>query len=206
MIRLRVALLWAAAAPAVCWLSLAAAALGEEWSGNPFAAPREPLAVLAADRPERVAETLAGFASRIRPLSRSVSVRHRIADATFCLPQNALGILLYALLELTGSVVSTAEGGGVRLIATSLPIGISLGTYVFVGETLLSERVIAHELGHTAQSYRRGPFYLAAEGVTSFVQATLSLFSPAFARGYFDRWPEDEADALGVTFLLPLSP
>jgi len=47
------------------------------------------------------------------------------------------------------------------------------------------------------QGYKRGPFYLPFEGLVSFVQATISLFSPSFAEGYFDRWPENEANELG---------
>jgi hypothetical protein len=43
-----------------------------------------------------------------------------------------------------------------------------------------------------------GPFYLPFEGLVSFVQATISLISPSFARRYFDRWPENEANELGA--------
>ncbi len=205
MIGLRAALLCAAVA--ACGLSLAAAPTPEtRTQPDANAAPGASHVAFAADSPASVAATVADLASRIRPLSRAASLRHRIADATFCLPQNALGILVYALLELTGGVVATAEGGGVRLIATPLPIGVSLGRYIVVGKPFLNERVVSHELGHTAQSYRRGPFYLAVEGAASFLQATVALFSPSFARGYHDRWPESEADVLGKTFLLPRSP
>jgi hypothetical protein len=36
-----------------------------------------------------------------------------------------------------------------------------------------------------------GPFYLLFEGTVSFAQAAVS---PAFRTGYFNRWPEDEAN------------
>jgi len=72
-----------------------------------------------------------------------------------------------------------------------------LGKYIFVSMSLLAENTVRHEYGHTMQGYRHGPFYLLFEGLASFIQATISLFFPSFAEGYFDRWPENEANELG---------
>jgi len=207
MMRLRTTLALVAVVLAACGLWVGGAPTVEAKAPAETVARLElAQAALAADPSASTAETLAKLAARIRPLSRSASIRHRIADATFCFPQNVLGILFYAFLELTGGVVATAEAGGARLIATHLPLAVSLGKYVIVNEEYVTDRVVAHELGHTIQSYRRGPFYLAIEGAASFAQAALALVSPTFALGYLSRWPENEADALGMAAFLPPSP
>ena len=124
-------------------------------------------------------------------------MRRNVAQATFCLPQNILGTLYYGLLQLTGNVVNTAELNEVKIIVTRTPFGASLGKYVFLGKSLLTENTARHEYGHTLQGYKHGPFYLLFEGLVSFVQAAFSMISPSFADDYFDRWPENEADELG---------
>ncbi len=131
------------------------------------------------------------------PISQETLVRRNLAQATFCLPQNVVGILFRAWLELTGGVVETATINEVTIVVTKEPIGVSLGSFVFVGKSVLSENVVRHEVGHTLQGYRHGPFYLLLEGSASIVQVAISLISRTFARGYFTRWPEDEANTLG---------
>jgi len=123
--------------------------------------------------------------------------RRRIAQATFCLPQNVLGALFYGLLQLTGSVVNTADVNEIKIVVTTAPVGVSLGRFIFIHTSLQTENAIRHEYGHTLQGYKHGPFYLLLEGVVSFTQCTLSLLSPSFAEHYFDRWPENEANELG---------
>ncbi len=85
----------------------------------------------------------------------------------------------------------------VTVIVTRAPIGVSLGQYIFLHPSLVTENILRHEYGHTLQGYRRGPFYLLLEGATSFIQATISLVVPAYADDYFNRWPENEANELG---------
>lgn len=140
---------------------------------------------------------LATIIDSIEPISQATRVCRSIAHATFCLPQNVLGTLFYGLLQLTGNVVVTADMNETKIIVTSVPIGVSLGRYIFIHETMQTENTVRHEYGHTIQGYRHGPFYLLFEGLGSLVQATISLFSPSFAEGYFDRWPENEANELG---------
>ena len=108
-----------------------------------------------------------------------------------------LGILYYGLLQATGGVLGVREMNEMTIVVTRTPAGASLGRYVFVSVPLLSERTVQREYGHAMQGYRHGPFYLLLEGLTSFAQAAVSIVSPSFAQGYFDRWPEDEADELG---------
>jgi len=142
-------------------------------------------------------QDLATIVSNIEPISQETEVLRNIAQATFCLPQNVLGTLFYGLLQLTGNVVRTAELNEIEIVVTTAPVGVSLGKYIFIHTSLQAENIIRHEYGHTLQGYKRGPFYLLFEGLVSFVQAAFSMISPSFADGYFDRWPESEANELG---------
>ncbi|MDD5265028.1 MAG: hypothetical protein PHU43_09370 [Candidatus Bipolaricaulis sp.] len=146
-----------------------------------------------------LAAALRELAARMPSVSESTTLRRRIADATFCLPQNIVGILYYAFLQLTGNILDVAVAAEGKIIVTKTPFGASLGRYIFVSEPLLCESALRHEYGHVLQGYKRGPFYLLSEGAASFAQATLSLAFPSFARGYFNRWPENEAERLGAT-------
>ncbi len=145
----------------------------------------------------QIAERLDAVIESIPPISVETKLRRSLAHATFCLPQNVLGILCYGLLQATGQVVYAEEMNEMTIVVIETLIGASLGRYIFVPASFLTEAVVRHEYGHAMQGYRHGPFYLLLEGVTSFAQAVLSMVSPAFAEGYFDRWPENEASELG---------
>jgi hypothetical protein len=140
---------------------------------------------------------LGAIVDSIPAVSQETLLRRQIAQATFCLPQTMLGTLLYGLLQVFGSVVNTAEMNETTIVITRIPIGASLGKYIFLGEAFQSEFAVRHEYGHTMQGYKHGPFFLLFEGAVSLVQATISCISPSFAEGYFDRWPENEANELG---------
>jgi len=171
--------------------SAAANRLVADSARDASAAPRA--AITAAK-----AQDLATIISNIAPVSQETRVRRNVAQASFCLPQNILGTLYYGLLQLTGSVVGTADMNEVKIIVTRTPFGVSLGRYIFISTALQTENTVRHEYGHTMQGYMHGPFYLPFEGLVSFAQATISLISPSFARRYFDRWPENEANELGA--------
>ncbi len=179
---------------ALCWLALLVCVPAPTAAADD--APLIPVHSVNLATPP-VASDLAALVSNIAPLPQQVIMRRRIAQATFCLPQNVLGTLFYGLLQLTGSVVRTAELNEVKVIVSTAPFGVSLGKYIFIHTSLQTENVIRHEYGHTLQGYKHGPFYLLFEGVVSFVQAALSMISPSFADGYYERWPEDEANELG---------
>ena len=144
-----------------------------------------------------VPELLDGIVGRIRPISDETRLRRSLAQATFCLPQNVLGILYYAFVQATGGVLRVQEMNEMRVVVTQFPFGVSLGRYIFVPVPLLSERTVRHEYGHAMQGYKHGPFYLLLEGVTSFVQVIAATIFPSLADAYYDRWPENEADDLG---------
>jgi hypothetical protein len=163
----------------------------------PVAEDVEPQPVSQAVSRERIAETLAEIVGSIEPISEEVRVRRSLAQATFCLPQNVLGILYYAFNQLIGSVLCTQEMNEMTVVVTRLPFGTSLGRYIFVSPPFLTERMVRHEYGHAMQGYTHGPFYLLLEGTASFVQSVASVLVPSLAPGYYDRWPESEADELG---------
>ena len=145
----------------------------------------------------QIAERLDAVVESIPAIPADTRIRRRLAHATFCLPQNVLGILYYGLLQVLGDVLDTREMNEMTIVVTGNPLGASLGRYIFVPAFALTEAAVRHEYGHTMQGYRHGPFYLLFEGAVSFIQAAISVVIPSFARGYFDRWPEDEADELG---------
>ncbi len=144
-----------------------------------------------------VAERLSAALLTIPPISDQSRIRRDLAQATFCLPQNILGTLLHASLQLVGAVVDVGHFNEVTLVITNWPIGVSLGKTIILPESYITERYIRHEYGHTLQGYKHGPFYLLLEGTVSAAQALLSYLLPGFADDYYERWPEDEANSLG---------
>ena len=177
-----------------CWMTLLVGLPAHASSTevvNPLVVDSVPLETAAE------LQDLSTIISNIAPVSQETRVRRSIAQATFCLPQNVLGTLLYGLLQLTGSVVNTADMNEIRIVVTTAPFGVSLGKYIFIHTSLQTENAIRHEYGHTLQGYKHGPFYLLFEGLASFVQAAISIISPSFADAYFDRWPENEANEFG---------
>jgi hypothetical protein len=147
--------------------------------------------------PGETAQDLTVIASKLAPLSQKTMLLRRIAQATFCLPQNILGTLVYGLLQLTGTVVETVVMNEVTIVVTTAPLGASLGKYIVIHTSLQTENAIRHEYGHTMQGYIHGPFFLLFEGAVSFMQAAYSMISPSFAERYYDRWPENEANEFG---------
>jgi len=180
----------------VCLMLVGSVILGDAWAQT---APAT--ADIASSGQTHIAasekDDLASIVQRIEPISREQLVRRRIAQMTFCLPQTVLGVLFYAGLQLTGMVRDAATLNEVTVIEMPLPAGVSLGGFVFVGTPLLTENVVRHEYGHVLQGYHHGPFYLLLEGVASLAQAVVSILSPTFAAGYYERWPESEANELG---------
>ena len=168
-------------------------------AGGPLGAAGqiEPATAEESANEVQVAERLDAIVASVPTIAAEMKLRRRVAHATFCLPQNVLGILYYALLRATGCVVHTGEMNEVTIVVTGGVVGVSLGRYLFLPAAFLTEAAVRHEYGHTMQGYRHGPFYLLLEGTASFAQAAISIVCPSFAAGYFDRWPENEADELG---------
>ncbi|RME27589.1 MAG: hypothetical protein D6798_04230 [Deltaproteobacteria bacterium] len=120
-------------------------------------------------------------------------------------PQNLLGVLLWLLLRVRGRVRSEEWDRGRWFIETA-HLGVSLGSFVFwcpdphpVGA--LERWTREHEYGHTVQSRRFGPLYLLVVGLPSLSRAAYSRWCLRRTgqpwAGYYDGWPEQQADRLG---------
>jgi hypothetical protein len=72
---------------------------------------------------------------------------------------------------------------------------VSLGEYIFTHH--FEEKTLAHEYGHSRQSRYLGPLYLLTVGVVSAMWNLLARRNSYISRTYYQRWPEDWADALG---------
>jgi hypothetical protein len=72
---------------------------------------------------------------------------------------------------------------------------VSLGEYIFTNH--LDYKTLAHEYGHSRQSRYLGPLYLLTVGIVSAMWNLLARRNGYISRTYYQRWPENWADALG---------
>jgi len=110
------------------------------------------------------------------------------------LPQNLIGLIVYALLWPSPYVRFRGE---IICYSDKMRGGISLGRYIIVarkywegdGDTEL------HEYGHALQSRYLGPFYLFVIGIPSLLWA--AWWNQDRGVGYYDFYTEHWADKLG---------
>ena len=116
-----------------------------------------------------------------------------------------VGAFLWACARVGRQIVAIERVSGRRVIETRL-LAVSLGQVVFwtrVSSRYFehSELTRAHELGHAEQSRVLGPLYLPLVGVPSVARAVFALVVRELTGrrwgGYFDGWPERQADAHG---------
>src|SRR5262249_33841032 len=93
-----------------------------------------------------------------------------------------------------------------RVFAQARGGSVSLGLFVFYNEResrwfYPRSGTRGHEYGHTFQSRWLGPLYLPLVGTASVLRLLYALaYGEATGRrwrGYFDGWPENQADRLG---------
>ena len=124
---------------------------------------------------------------------------------TWELPQSLLGLALLCWLQARGGVRGIERRPDGRSLVETDSLSVSLGAVVFWGRAgrgpVEQALVRAHELGHTGQSRRLGPLYLFTVGVASPARVAYAWWHRRRTgrgwSGYFDGWPEDEADRLG---------
>ena len=113
------------------------------------------------------------------------------------LPQNLLGLLLWAGAKLSGkcafAVPKTNKDDAVMIYVTGFPGAVTLGQYIVLGVKYIdydgtTER---HERGHARQSCWLGPLYLLAIGLPSLIHA--ALWRPGKG-SYYDFYTERWAD------------
>jgi hypothetical protein len=112
-------------------------------------------------------------------------------------PQSILGALLL-LVRWTFGWVERIDWANGRLFIQSRGGGVSLGLFVFY---FRGSGVREHEYGHTFQSRWLGPLYLILVGIPSVSRVIYGWayhrFTGEYWMGYFDGWPEKQADRLG---------
>jgi hypothetical protein len=107
--------------------------------------------------------------------------------------------------RLLGRVVAT-ERDLDRCFVETRGLGVSLGWFVFWSRGFApgfasAAQNRAHEHGHSFQSRRYGPLYLGLVGLPSVARVVYSVACYRLTGkswdGYYDAWPEDDADRLG---------
>jgi hypothetical protein len=120
-------------------------------------------------------------------------------------PQTALGAAVL-LVRWACGLVERVEWAGGRALVLSRGGGVSLGLFVFYNGResrwfYPGSGTREHEYGHTFQSRWLGPLYLLLVGIPSFGRGTYAVVYREWTgrrwRGYFDGWPEKQADRLG---------
>lgn len=124
---------------------------------------------------------------------------------TWELPQNLLGLIVYAIMKSKKKILKEEQDNHLFFIETP-NMGVSLGWFVYwtpVGNRFphLINDCRMHEYGHTKQSNRLGPLYLAIVGIPSLARV---LYSKWYRKkyghswkNYFNAFPENWADKLG---------
>ena len=122
------------------------------------------------------------------------------------LPQNALGAANLAAQALAGNVRGVEIERERVMIEIAGEGGVSLGLFVFFATR--DSRFVPvgpenrdHEYGHSIQSRTFGPLYLLLVGVPSVTRVAYAIAHRKITGrrwgGYYDGWPEKQADALG---------
>jgi hypothetical protein len=132
-------------------------------------------------------------------MKKGLFVLINILGYVWQLPQHLLAVVL--LLIYRRHIVET------RLHNTSIVFicdkfmsaGISLGNFIFLTErsVFYDKNVIAHEYGHSLQSYMFGLLYLLIIGIPSLINNLRSRTNADIRKRYYKLYPERWADQLG---------
>ena len=109
----------------------------------------------------------------------------------WCFPQNLLGFLV--------KIVTRAERVGDHYRYENKSGSVSLGEYIFLAPyDWGDERVLAHEMGHRAQSRRLGWLYLPVIGLPSIIwRSCFGRYRVIHGVGYYEFYTEKWANKLG---------
>ena len=130
----------------------------------------------------------------------------RSALALWELPQNALGLVLLALLLLRRRIAAIRFARERVMIEITSDGAVSLGVFVFwtPRDNLyvpVGPENEAHEYGHSVQSRWLGPLYLPVVGLPSSMRVLYAMghrwLTGRRWSGYYDGFPERWADQLG---------
>lgn len=128
------------------------------------------------------------------------------ALALWELPQNVLGVVNLAALLARGGVAQMARERGRLMVEITVDGAVSLGYFVFYSAKDNAYVPVGpenkdHEYGHSVQSRMLGPLYLPLVGIPSVSRVGVAVMHRALTgkrwRGYYEGWPERQADELG---------
>jgi len=121
------------------------------------------------------------------------------------LPQNLLGLLVYAIMKSRRKILNT-ELEAHHLFIETHDTGVSLGWFIFwTPSGNRFEHYVndcrMHEHGHSKQSVMLGPLYLIIVGIPSLSRVLYSRwYRKRYGqswKNYFNGFPENWADKLG---------
>lgn len=131
---------------------------------------------------------------------------HALVLALWELPQNLLGAANLAVQLARGGVRGLDHDRDRLLIELAGDGAVSLGYFVFWSARDNAYVPVGpenrdHEYGHSVQSRLLGPLYLPLVGVPSVARVVYAVGHRTLTgkrwSGYYDGWPERQADALG---------
>ena len=114
------------------------------------------------------------------------------------LPQFLFGVAICTILRAQGKISTpiVAPCGTLIYKGTMKFTGLTLGPYIFIRNDM-DDDVINHEIGHSIQSKRWGPFYLLVVGIPSIVRVVWWKLMNLDKAEYYKGWPEKQAELLG---------
>lgn len=115
------------------------------------------------------------------------------------LPQHLLAIVLLIIHSRNIVEIKTYKSSIVFICDKFISAGISLGNFIFLTERSIfyDKNVIAHEYGHSLQSYMFGLLYLFIIGIPSLINNLRSRTNADIRKRYYTLYPERWADKLG---------
>lgn len=127
---------------------------------------------------------------------------------TWGLPQNIAGLLCMLIASTRGGGLRRYRCRGAVVAEWDRYDSMSLGMFILFGHWrgADSDRVLAHEFGHTIQSIILGPLYLPVIGLPSLLWASVPAFSKLRRKrslSYYSFYTEKWADRCGGVRKLP---
>lgn len=130
-----------------------------------------------------------------------------ILDWTWCLPQNLIGLFIRYALN-TKEQVYLLINSDLKYYVWSIKRGsMSLGKHIFITKKCIHDYdTIAHEFGHTIQSYILGPLYLLVIALPSLLWAwfghtLMNKYKPTdYSWFYTEKWADYLANKYIVRF------
>ena len=136
-----------------------------------------------------------------------------LVNISWCLPQNIVGFVVWFYLKVTGRIkfvefVDYPDGSTIKSYTWTIQSGsMSVGEFRFMYDYRAEstyKTVLAHEYGHTLQSYLLGWLYLPVIAIPSILWCSwISNWKCNIGKEYDTFYTEKWATALGESYLYP---